>query len=109
LFDDSSTKPNPDLSISIGNHLVSFFVLFWAVTRELSRDVTYTTFIPISLRELEMRPPLGAILTAYSGFRAKLGSIPTEYNQVFVYCNADEVQRAFKPMQLFHTEELLAD
>lgn len=47
--------------------------------------------------ELEAKLPRGAILTAYSGFRAKLGSTPADYEQVFVYADADEIKRAFKP------------
>ncbi|MFH1821235.1 MAG: hypothetical protein ABH852_02170 [Methanobacteriota archaeon] len=69
------------------------------MTRELLKDVTYTTFVPTSLEELETRLPRGSILTAYSGFRAKLSHVPADYGQVFVYADADEVQRAFKPTQ----------
>jgi len=47
--------------------------------------------------ELESKLPRGAILTAYSGFRAKLGSTPADYEQVFVYADADEIKRVFKP------------
>ena len=72
-------------------------LLYWAITRELERDITYTTFVPGTVEELEARLPRSAILTAYSGFRAKLGSTPADYEQVFIYAGADEIQRAFKP------------
>jgi hypothetical protein len=49
------------------------------------------------LRELRQQLPRGAILTAYSGYIARLGSAPAEYGQVFIYADADEVGRAFKP------------
>lgn len=49
------------------------------------------------MNELEAGLPRGSILTAYSGFRAKLGSTPSDYKQVFAYAHADEVQRMFKP------------
>jgi hypothetical protein len=74
-------------------------LLYWAITRELAKDVTYTTFVPVPAEELESELPRGAILTAYSGFRAKLGSTPADYEQVFVYADADEMQRVFKPTQ----------
>lgn len=47
--------------------------------------------------ELEAGLPRGAILTAYSGFRAKLGSTLADYEQVFIYADADGIKRAFKP------------
>jgi len=74
-------------------------LLYWAVTRDLEKDVAYTTFVPTSLEELEGSLPRGAILTAFSGYRAKMGKTPGEYGQVFVYSDSDEVQRAFKPTQ----------
>ncbi|KUO39821.1 MAG: hypothetical protein APZ16_01350 [Candidatus Hadarchaeum yellowstonense] len=71
-------------------------LISWAVTRDLARDITYTTFVPTSLKELESSLPRGAILTAYSGFRARFGSTPAEYNQVFVYADEEEMRRAFR-------------
>lgn len=72
-------------------------LLYWAITRELGKDVTYTTFVPGTVEELEAGLLHSVILTAYSGFRAKLGSMPTDYDQVFIYADADEIQRTFKP------------
>jgi len=74
-------------------------LLYWAVTRDLEKDITYTTFVPISPEEIESSLPRGVVLTAFSGFRAKLNKTPGEYGQVFVYSDSDEVQRAFKPTQ----------
>ena len=74
-------------------------LLYWAVTRELGKDVIYTTFVPSPPKELEAMLPRGVILTAFSGYRAKLGKTPSEYSQVFVYSDSDEMQRAFKPTQ----------
>lgn len=70
---------------------------YWAATRELAKDVTYTTFAHIELREMEKQLPRGSILTAFSAFCTTFGSTPAEYNQVFVYAEADDVQRVFKP------------
>jgi len=74
-------------------------LLYWAVTRELPKDITYTTFVPVTAEELEADLPRGAILTAYSGFRAKFVKAPADYDHVFVYADADEIKRAFKPTQ----------
>lgn len=75
-------------------------LLYWAVTRELGRDVAYTTFVPGRVDELEKELPKGSILTAYSGFRAKFKSIPADYEQVFVYADPAVIKRAFKPTSL---------
>ena len=72
-------------------------LLYWAITRELTKDVTYTTFVPTTTGEIEAGLPRGAILTAYSGFLSKLGSTPADYEQVFAYADAGEIKRAFKP------------
>lgn len=72
-------------------------LLYWAITRELAKDVTYTTFVPRAAEELEAELPRGSISTAYSGFRARLGHTPADYEQVFVYGDADELRRVFRP------------
>ena len=74
-------------------------LLYWAVTRELGKDVVYSTFVPSTVEELERSLPRGVILTAYSGYRATLGKMPGEFNRVFVYSDTDEVKRVFKPTQ----------
>ncbi len=38
-------------------------------------------------------------MSAYSGFRAKFGSAPVDYEQVFVYADPDLIKRTFKPTQ----------
>jgi len=75
-------------------------LLYWAVTRELGKDVAYTTFVPGTVEELEAGLPRSAILTAYSGLRAKLGPTPADYEQVFIYADPDEIKRAFKPTSM---------
>lgn len=53
--------------------------------------------MPITIDELEAGLPHGAVLTAYSGFRTRLGSTPADYEQVFIYADADRIKRVFKP------------
>ena len=72
-------------------------LLYWAVTRDLPRDIVYTTFVPTAPLRLEAELPRSAILTAYSGFRTRLGKAQADYDQVFVYADLDEMRRAFKP------------
>jgi hypothetical protein len=51
------------------------------------------------VHELETQMPPGSILTAYSGFRARFGTTPTDYDTVFIYADPDKIKRMFKPTQ----------
>jgi len=74
-------------------------ILYWAVTRDLPKDVKYATFAPKKLEEVETELPPGSILTAYSGYRAKFSTTPADYSQIFVYADPDVVRRVYKPTQ----------
>lgn len=74
-------------------------LLYWAVTRDFTSDVTYSTFVPSSATEIAAALPRGSLLTAHCGFQARLGSTQFDYHQVFAYADADEVKRVFKPTQ----------
>ncbi|GEM_PF-231326 len=74
-------------------------LLYWAATRDLAKDVAYSTFAAVSVHELETQMPPGSILTAHSGFRAHFGTTPADYDMVFVYANPEAIKRMFKPTQ----------
>lgn len=74
-------------------------LLYWAVTRDLASDIAYSTFVAATVDELERELPPGSILTAYSGFRAKFGVAPADYEWVFAYASPKAVERRFKPTQ----------
>ncbi|MEW6221715.1 MAG: hypothetical protein AB1476_00115 [Candidatus Hadarchaeota archaeon] len=71
--------------------------IYWAVTRELPKDITYATFVPKKVEEIESDLPKGSILTAYSGYKAKIGSVPADYSQVFIYADAAAIRRVHRP------------
>jgi hypothetical protein len=72
-------------------------LLYWAATRDLSKDVLYTTFSPSRLTEIEQALAQRGVLTAYSAYRRLMRRVPVDYSQVFVYANPEAVERAFKP------------
>jgi hypothetical protein len=74
-------------------------LIYWAVTRDLAKDIVYNTFVATPVHELETQMPPGSILTAYSGFRARFNTTPTDYDTVFVYANPDAIKRMFRPTQ----------
>jgi DNA-binding Lrp family transcriptional regulator len=72
-------------------------LMYWANTRDLEADVVYSASSHLPARDIEKSLPPGSILTAFSGFRAKLGSAPVEYREVHVYANPAEIKRMFPP------------
>jgi hypothetical protein len=72
-------------------------LVYWAATRDLSKDITHSTFSPMKISEIEDELQSIGLLTAYSGYRASVGSIPVDYSEVFVYATPDLVKRAFRP------------
>ena len=75
----------------------SRLLTYWSVKRDLPKDITYTTYVPGRPREFESEMPSEAILTAYSGYRHKFGRTPTDYREVYVYADPEEMKRRFKP------------
>ena len=72
-------------------------LLYWASQRKLADDIVYSTSTPSSAAEIERGLPRGAIVTAYSGFRAKFGEVPADYEEVYVYADPAELERRFPP------------
>lgn len=70
-------------------------LLYWAATRNLARNVVYDTYSPDSELEIESQMPRGAIFTAYSGYRRRFGTTPTNYEEIYVYADPNEVRRRF--------------
>lgn len=70
-------------------------LLYWAATRNLARDVVYDTYSSDSELEIEAQMPKGTIFTAYSGYRRRFRTAPTDYDEVYVYADQDEVKRRF--------------
>ncbi len=68
---------------------------YWASTRNLARDIIYSTYSPDSVSKIESEMPAGTIFTAFSGYRLKFNKTPTHYEEVYVYADPDEVRRRF--------------
>ncbi|MEW6592251.1 MAG: hypothetical protein AB1305_00970 [Candidatus Hadarchaeota archaeon] len=74
---------------------VGRILMYWGSTRDIDQDIVYTTSSHLPPREIEKNLPHGSILTAYSGFRAKVGSVPSEYRVVHVYADSADMRRRF--------------
>lgn len=68
---------------------------YWATTRNLTKDILYSTYSPDSVPKIEGDMPRGTVFTAFSGYQRRFGNVPTHYDEVFVYADLDEVRRRF--------------
>jgi DNA-binding transcriptional MocR family regulator len=73
-------------------------LLYWASTRNLERDVVYSTRADKGVNEIEKAlPPV--IFTAYSGYRFRFGSAPSDYSEVLVYGDRERIEERFPQSQ----------
>ncbi len=72
-------------------------LVYWAATRDLSKDIVYTTFSPSRISEIEQVLSTMGCLTAYSAYKWFMKRMPVDYTQVFVYASPETVSQTFKP------------
>lgn len=85
--------------------IVSFkkILLYWASTRNLQRDIMYSTRVSMPVREIEKSLPDGMIFSAYSAFNYLFNEAPADYSEVWVYSSQEmipEVTERFPPVKL---------
>jgi hypothetical protein len=68
---------------------------YWATTRNLARDITYSTYSANSVSEIEGDMPPGSVFTMFSGYSLRFNETPTYYEEVYVYADQDAVKRKF--------------
>lgn len=68
---------------------------YWAAIRKLTQDIVYSTYSPDSASEIEGDMPAGSIFTAFSGYRLRFKETPTNYEEVYVYADPDEMRKMF--------------
>ena len=69
-------------------------ILFdWASKRRIKREISESYCIDMDISEIEKSFPF--IFTAYSGWRLLTGSLPFDYDEVYVYVPAEE-KKLFK-------------
>jgi hypothetical protein len=78
-------------------------LMFWAATRNLVSDISYSTYSPDSVVEIEQGMPEKTVFTAFSGFQRKFGRGPIGYEEVYVYSDPEEVKRRFPESRAIKT------
>jgi len=71
---------------------------YWSSRRNLRRDVSYQTFSPKPVGQIEREMPQ-VLFTGYSGFKQRFGHAPSDYSEVVVYADADAVRERFPPRE----------
>ena len=61
------------------------FLLLWASHRRLQKDILYTTHVDGNMHTHEGNMPPSVMFGAYSAYRLRHGTIPAEYDVVYVY------------------------
>jgi DNA-binding transcriptional MocR family regulator len=74
-------------------------LVYWAAERDFFKDVTYSTFTPDNVSEVESVVKSIGLLTAHSGYKLIFGKVPFEYSCVFVYAPADEIKKRYGPRE----------
>jgi hypothetical protein len=70
-------------------------LLYWACTRNLHRDIVYTTFSPYPVSKIEEEMPEDTLFTAFSGYSRKFKDASLTYDEVFVYGDSNQISRKF--------------
>lgn len=70
-------------------------LLYWASVRNLSKDITYETFVDEKVEKIESSVPSKSVFTAYSAFKFHYKKIPSEYSEVVVYGEKEDFEDRF--------------
>ena len=75
------------------------FLYLWATERNLGKDIFYSTHYEGNVFEIEGLMPENIIYAAYSAFRKSFGTVPADYDRVYVYSEEmEEIKKRF-PLQ----------
>jgi len=71
-------------------------LFYWASIRKLTRDITCKLAVNEKVEKIEASVPSRTVFTAYSAFKFKFKTIPSEYSEVVVYGNKEDFEERFK-------------
>ncbi len=70
----------------------------WATQRNFEKEIIYKTNIAAGAKEIEGNMPAGAVFGACSAYAQKYGQSPADYDKVYVYADAknlEEIKKRF--------------
>ena len=74
-------------------------LFYWASIRNLEKDIMYKTRVDTNVVEIEKNMPPNVLFGAYSAYKFIFKDMPTDYSEVYVYADIDnirEVKKRFK-------------
>jgi hypothetical protein len=60
-------------------------LFYWASTRDLEKDLVYSTRANKPVRQIESEMPAGAVFGAFSAYKFMFKDVPADYSEVYVY------------------------
>ncbi|MBI4154713.1 winged helix-turn-helix domain-containing protein [Candidatus Woesearchaeota archaeon] len=69
---------------------------YWASIRNIEKDIIYRTRINNGVGEIEKQMPNSVIFTAYSAYKLKFKDMPSDYSEVYVYADINDIKNRFK-------------
>jgi len=70
-------------------------LLYWASIRNINREVIYSTHFNEEIEEIEKLMPADTMFTCYSGYKFLFKNIPSDYSEIWVYANENEMKKRF--------------
>ena len=71
---------------------------YWASIRNLQKDIVFRTHVNKNVNEIEKElPPV--MFTAYSSYKFRFKSIPSEYSEVIVYGDPRKIKERFETVK----------
>lgn len=68
----------------------------WGTERKLEKDIIYKTFANYPIEKMEGIMPNNITWGAFSAYKYKFGSAPSDYGKVYIYSdNAEEIKKRF--------------
>lgn len=72
------------------------FLYLWATFRNLKKDVVYQTAISKPIPQIEGEMPPGIVFGAFSAYTRKYHEAPADYDKVYVYAQAEDLEETKK-------------
>jgi len=67
-------------------------LLYWASIRKLRKDIIYQTFVDKPVEDIESSLPQ-VVFTAYTAYKLRFKSVPSDYSEVIVYGDENVKER----------------
>lgn len=75
---------------------VERILTYWSATRDLYEDITFSTYVPKRIGEIEADLSEDVIFTGYSGYTKRFGNAPSNYSEIYAYAESGGMKKRFR-------------